>query len=134
MPSITDIDSTSASSSSAALSGVNSLLSCLHRPTSSELSRKRKVDRNPPAKGKKRSRGTSTSDPKSVTPSQSVKQYTGENLTVSNSNKKLFCLVCKQCILYNKTIHSNTMNCFIVQYTLFTNKTEQLFIHECKAT
>ena len=45
MPSTTD--STPASSSSAASSGVISLLSCLRRPTSSELSRKRKVDRNP---------------------------------------------------------------------------------------
>ena len=87
-------DSTSASSSSAASSGVNNLLSYLHRPTSSELSRKRKVDRNPPPKGKKSSRGASTSDPKSVTPSQRVKQYTGENLTVSN--KKLFCLACRE--------------------------------------
>ena len=60
------------------MSGVNSLLSRLHRPTSSELSRKRKVDQNPPPKGKKRSRGASASDPKSVTPSQRVKQYTGE--------------------------------------------------------
>ena len=55
---------------------MNGLLSRLHRPTSSELSRKRKVNRNPPPKGKKRSRGASASDPKS--PSQRVKQYTGE--------------------------------------------------------
>ena len=87
-------DSASASSSSATSSGVGSLLSCLHRPTTSELSRKRKIDRNPPPKGKKRSRGASASDPKSVTPSQRVKQYTGENLTVSN--KKLFCLACRE--------------------------------------
>ena len=85
MPSTTD--STPASSSSATSSGVNSLLFRLHRPTSSELFWKRKVDRNPPPKGKKHSRGVSASDPKSVTPSQRVKQYTGENLTVSN--KKL---------------------------------------------
>ena len=74
---------------------MNSFLSILHRPTSSELSRKRKVDRNPPPKGKKRSRGTaSTNDPKSVTPSQRVRQYKGENLSVSN--KKLFCLGCRE--------------------------------------
>ena len=77
MPSTTD--STPASSSSAASSGVSSLLSRLHRPTSSELSQKRKVNRNPPPKGKKCSRGALASDPKSVTPSQRVKQYTGEN-------------------------------------------------------
>ena len=82
----TDISSSS--------STVTSLLSRLHRPTSSELSRKRKVDRNPPPKGKKRSRGASASDPKSVTPSQRIRQYAGENLSVSN--KKLFCLACRE--------------------------------------
>lgn len=66
-------DSTSALSRSATLSGVNNLLSHLHRPISSELSRKRKVDRNPPPKGKKQSRGASATDPKSVTLSQRVK-------------------------------------------------------------
>jgi len=87
-------DSTSTSSSSTVSSSVDSLLSRLHRPTSSELSRKRKVDRNPPPKGKKRSRGASKSDPVSITPSQRVKQYKGEHLTVSN--KKLFCLACRE--------------------------------------
>ena len=47
-----------------------------------------------PPKGKKPLRGASESDPKSVTPSQCVKQYIGENLTVSN--KKLFCLDCRE--------------------------------------
>lgn len=103
MPSTTD--STSASSSSAVSSGVNSLLSRLHRPTSSELSRKRKVDRNPPPKGKKPSRGASASDPKSVTPSQRVKQYTGENLTVSN--KRLFCLACREELSLKSSVISN---------------------------
>ena len=88
------ISTSSTTDSSAASSGVNSVLSHLHRPTSSELSRKRKVDRNPPPKGKKPSQGASASDPKSITPSQRVKQYTGENLTVSN--KKLFCLGCRE--------------------------------------
>ena len=45
-----------------------------NKPTSSELSRKRKVNRNPPPKGKKCSRGASASDPKSVTPSQRVSE------------------------------------------------------------
>ena len=74
------IDSTLASSSSAASSDVNSLLSHLHRPTSSELSWKRKVN--------KHSQGASASDPKSVTSFQHLNQYTSENMTVSN--KKLF--------------------------------------------
>jgi len=47
-----------------------------------------------PPKGKKYSRGPSTSDTKSVTPSQRVRQYTSENLSVSN--KKLLCLACRE--------------------------------------
>ena len=43
------------------------LLDCLHRPTASELARKRKVDKNPP-KGKKKSRGSCVSNPKTITP------------------------------------------------------------------
>ena len=98
VPSTTD---TSGSSNT-----VNSFLSILHRPTSSELSRKRKVDRNPPPKGKKRSRGTaSTNDPKSVTPSQRVRQYTGENLSVSN--KKLFCLGCREELSVKSSVINN---------------------------
>ena len=71
---------------------IRSMLDCLHRPTASELARKRKVDRNPP-KGKKRSRGTCASDPKSITPQQRVKQYNNECFIVSNN--RLFCLVCR---------------------------------------
>jgi len=58
-----------------------SLLDCVHRPTSSELARKRKIDKNPP-KWKKKSKGSHTNDPKSVTPLQRVKQYSNECLSV----------------------------------------------------
>ena len=54
---------------------VKSLLDSLHRPTASELSRKQKIDRNPPPKGKKRSIGSCSSDPKSITPQQRVRQH-----------------------------------------------------------
>ena len=69
------------------------LLSRLRRPTSSELSRKRKIDKNPP-RGKRRSRGLGVSDPKSVTPQQRVAEFTNEKLTVSNN--KLFCSACRE--------------------------------------
>ena len=70
------------------------LLDCLHRPTASELVRKRKVDKNPP-KGKKKSRGSCTcvSNPKTITPQQRVNQYKNEFFSVSN--KKLFCQACR---------------------------------------
>ena len=79
------------SSSSSFLTG--SLLDRLRSPTSSELARKRKVDRNPP-KGKRRSRGLGLSDPKSITPQQRVNAFKGEYLTVSNN--KLFCSACRE--------------------------------------
>ena len=51
-----DVDSPAPAtpSSDTSARSVKSVIDCLHRPTSSELSRKRKVDRNPP-RGKKRS-------------------------------------------------------------------------------
>jgi hypothetical protein len=60
-------------------------------PKNSEIARKRKVLLNPPPKGKRRSRGHGTFDPKSVTPMQRVKEFSDENLCVSN--KKLFCIM-----------------------------------------
>ena len=81
-------------SSSDASAKVRSILDSLHRPTASELSRKRKIDRNPPPKGKRRSRGSCSSDPKSVTPQQRVRKYPEECFSVSNN--KLFCLACRE--------------------------------------
>ena len=54
---------------------VPSAYSMLRPPTSSQLSRKRAIDRNPPPpKGKKRAKGPNRqSDPKSITPEQRVK-------------------------------------------------------------
>ena len=57
-----DYDGSNSSSSS-----VRTILSQLRSPTSSELSRKRRVDKNPP-KGKRRSYARGKSDPKNVTP------------------------------------------------------------------
>ena len=72
---------------------VVSMLSYLKPPQASTLARKRKIAANPP-KGMKRSKGVATNDPKSVCPSDRVKAYPNEPLTVSN--KKLFCLSCRE--------------------------------------
>ena len=66
-----------------------SILDRLHCSKPSELARKRKVDHNPPPKGKRKSYGCGTSRPKSVSPKQRVTEHPGEYLTVSN--KQLFC-------------------------------------------
>ena len=51
-----------------------SILTVLRPPRPSELSRKRTIDRNPPPKGKKRSKCSNpNSDPKSITPEHRVK-------------------------------------------------------------
>ena len=108
------LDSSTSCSSSAAGSvtcssgsSVNSLLSQLRRPTSSELSRKRVIDRNPP-KGKKRSKGPNRrSDPKSVTPEQRLKNslYGNECLTVSMG--KLFCRACREELSVKSSVVNN---------------------------
>ena len=68
---------------------VISLLDKLHRPTSSQLSRKRKIALNPPPIGAKKSKGITADDPKTITPSVRMKQYPNEHLTVTNKNLAL---------------------------------------------
>ena len=46
-------------------------------PKPSELARKRKVDHNPPPKGKRKSLGRGTVGPKSVSPSQRIREHLG---------------------------------------------------------
>lgn len=72
---------------------VLNLLDYLKQPQTSTLARKRKISTNPP-KGMKRSKGTTTNDPKSVCPSDRVKAYLNEPFKVSN--KKLFCSSCRE--------------------------------------
>ena len=75
-----------------------SILNVLHTPKQLLLSRKRRVLRNKSAilSGEKRRKGSSSasSEPKSVTPQQRVKEFRGENLVVSRG--KLFCSVCRE--------------------------------------
>ena len=68
----------------------------LRCPKSSDIARKRSVDRNPPngKKRSRRSRGDGASEPKLVNPHDRVKEFPNQSLTVSN--KKLFCLACRE--------------------------------------
>ena len=70
-----------------------SLLSVLKAPNMSELSRKRKVTKNPPT-GKRRARSSCPSNPKGIKPQQRVKEYPTEPFIVSSS--KLFCQGCRE--------------------------------------
>ena len=70
---------------------VVSLLSRLRAPAPSELSRKHKCVSNPPS-GKRRSRGSNDTEPKSVKPEHRVREYPKEPFVVSNSAQ--FCRGC----------------------------------------
>ena len=81
-------NSSTESDDSTATSQVVFLLHRLKAPKPSDFARKRKVASNPPRKGKMRCRGRGMNNPKSVSPSQRVKEHPNECLTVSN--KQLF--------------------------------------------
>ena len=70
-----------------------SLLSVLKAPDMSELSRKRKIMKNPPS-GKRRLCSSCQSNPKGIKPQQRVKEYLTEPFIVSSS--KLFCHGCRE--------------------------------------
>jgi len=70
-----------------------SLLNNLRAPDMSELSRKRKVMKNPPI-GKKRAHSNCQSNPKGIKPQQRVKEYPSEPFIVSAG--KLFCQGCRE--------------------------------------
>jgi len=70
-PSTTSVESTS---SDTTVTSARSLLEILKAPQASDLTRKRKVDCNPPV-GKKRSRGQHSSEPKSISPEDRVKEF-----------------------------------------------------------
>ena len=58
-----------------------SLLDVLKAPQASNLTRKRKIDSNPPV-GQKRSRGQGSSEPKSVSAKDRVNEFPDECLPV----------------------------------------------------
>ena len=69
----------------------------LKAPKLSDLTRKRKVDSNPPPKGKRRARGEDANEPITVTASQRVKEFPGESLaTAGKGGAKLFCTACRE--------------------------------------
>lgn len=83
-------------------SAVNSILDCLKCPTSSDLSRKRKLQTNPP-KGRKRGKGEVAAEP-SVSPSERVREFPEEKL--SNVMGKLFCIACRENLSVKKSVIS----------------------------
>ena len=58
-----------------------SIINALTAPTLSDLMRKRKIDSNPPPKGKRRARGVGASEPKRVTAAQRLKEFPDECLS-----------------------------------------------------
>ena len=80
---------------------VPSLLQRLRSPIPSALSRKRSMKTNPPT-GSKRGKGRCVADPKSVSVSDRVKAYPGENFI--SSNNKLFCPACREEIALKKSV------------------------------
>ena len=77
------------------------LLDKLKSPTSSDLARKRKLASNPP-KGMKRSKGIVQHEPQSVSASQRVREFAGENLSVLSG--KLFCNACRETLFVKKSV------------------------------
>lgn len=79
---------------------VPSLLSKLRSPAPSDLSRKRKLNTNPP-KGLKRGKGAVAAEP-SVPPSTRIKEFANENLSVVS--RKLFCEACREPVSVKKSV------------------------------
>ena len=73
-------------SGSSQSTGKVTLLDKLKSPTSSDLARKQKLASNPPPKGMKRSKGVVHHEPWSVSASQRVREFAGENLSVLSGN------------------------------------------------
>ena len=74
------------------------IISKLKSPQLSDLARKRKLSTNPPPKGAKRSKGRNVGDPKSVSPSERLKQFPEENFKISDN--KPFCTACREPLPY----------------------------------
>ena len=85
---------------------VISFLERLHAPTVSELSRKRKIDANPPPVGKKCSTQMLRKfDPQSVRPLQWANEFPGEQLVESAG--KLFCRACRENVAVKQSVVQN---------------------------
>ena len=106
-PSAAGCSSSSSCSESRPRRPVVSLLERLRAPTVSELSRKRRIDANPPPPaGKKRSTQTVRKfDPQSVRPSQRANEFPGEQLVESAG--KLFCRACRENVAVKRSVVQN---------------------------
>ena len=88
---------------------VVSLLDRLKSPTSADIARPRKTKTNDPPRGRPRPcRGALSSDPKRVSPSQRVKEFENESLTVSRGN--LFCSACREQLSLKRSIIKNHLS------------------------
>ena len=95
-------DSSSSDEIEEAQSQVSSILDVLKAPQPSALARKRVVRSNPPV-GVKKSKGIHLkSDPKSISPSDRVKDFSDEGFKV-NSTNKLFCQGCREVVSCKKS-------------------------------
>ena len=84
---------------------VVSLLDRLKAPTPADIARPRKIQKNDPPKGQRRSKGPSSSDPKGITPSQRVREFDKEALTVSHGH--LFCTACREQLSLKRCVIKN---------------------------
>ena len=82
-----------------------SLLDKLHDLKLSDISRKRKVCTNPPPVGKRRSKRRCQCDPKSVTPSQRLREFSQKPFTTSRG--KLFCRACREDLSLKLSVMTN---------------------------
>ena len=99
-----DLLSDSEISDSSSFDGVNAFLSRFKAPRLSDLTRKRKIRRNPVTMRRK-SKPCCSTDPKSITPHQRVKEFPDEPFIVSAG--KLFCSACKEEISLKLSIINN---------------------------
>ena len=109
-------------------SAITSLLSQLKSPQPSTLARKRKIGMNSPPLGKKRGKGPTTYDPKSVSPAERVQTYQSESFIVSN--KKLFCSACREelSVKSTKDLHIKSHKHQIGKERLAVKEKHQLYI------
>ena len=126
-------DSTSSSTEN---SSAPSILDRLKAPRLSDLTRKRKIDANPP-KGIHRARGKGVNEPKSVSASQRTREFPKECLTVSSN--KLFCTTCREELSLRKNVivshvastkHKNGKERLLLKETKERDIAEALQVHD----
>ena len=81
------------------------LMDRLKSPTPADIARPRKIQKNDPPRGQRKCRGSSSSDPKSVTPSQRVREFDKEALVVSHGH--LFCSACREQLSVKRSVIKN---------------------------